>query len=491
MAFVHAFARRLSRRVYVPLLVLVLAGVALRALTIGVYSTVVTDYFTGDAGRYLRVGFDGVFSDPWQPAGYPLFLDAIRAITDVLAVTITVQHLLGVVTALTLYATVRRAGGSRPVALVPAAVALLSGDQLFIEHAFLTEALWMPLLAGGLYAAVRGGAGGDLRWLAAAGALFGLSIIVRNVSLVLPFLLAAWLLWVTGGSARRRVTAAASALLPALAVVALYAIVASASGPYTGLGQMSGWSLYGRVGQFADCRQFTPPKGSESLCETRPTGERAGAFFYLWSTESPAKKEFAAMSPEDDDTVGSFARAAVLGQPLDYARTVAKDVVRYFDPEFGFDRELSGTSLEAMGFRSSADEPVAFAATVRAKYSHLQATPGPGSGLLESWQNVFRTTGLILLISLALTAIGIVRGAAYVRAVCVLCGAFAVVLLVLPPAVSSYEGRYALPAFMILTVSAALGVTALARRGRPDAPTEEAAAPGASRPPARREPTPA
>ena len=69
MATVPAFARRLARRVYVPLLVVVLIGIGLRALTIGVYSTVVTDYFTGDAARYIRADLGGTRLDGQRSTG--------------------------------------------------------------------------------------------------------------------------------------------------------------------------------------------------------------------------------------------------------------------------------------------------------------------------------------------------------------------------------------------------------------------------------------
>ena len=479
-----ALRARTLPRIYGPLLVLVIAGVALRLYAMGVYSTVVTDYYTGDAGRFIRFGYEGIFEDEWQPAGYPLFLAAIREVIDTLTLTIGIQHLLGVLTGLLLYVTVRRAGGSRPMALVPAGFVLLSGDHLFLEHAFLTETLWMFLLAGGLYGAVRGVPDGDLRWIAAAGAILGLSAITRNVSLVLPAVLALWALVAIPGPLRARLRTACAALVPAVVVVVGYVILATSIGSYSGLGEMSGWSLYSRVGQFADCREFTPPDRTRGLCEARPTEQRPGTFFYYFDAATPARRVFPAMSPDDGEQAGAFARAAILGQPVAYARTVAKDVVRYFHPRAGFDRQLAGSTLEDMSFRTVSPDPAntaLYASRVQTRYSGVDATPDRGSGLLESYQAIFRLNGLLLLGLLALTAIGAVRCAGRARDVCVLFGVCAVVLLLLPPLVSSYDGRYSVPPAMLLAVSATLAASALlTRRAGPGPPAEDprADAPG-------------
>src|SRR4051812_48714805 len=74
-----ALARIDRRSWFMPLVALVAAGIVLRILTMALYSTVVMDYYDGDALRYLRVGIPGgMFGDAWQPAGYPLFLAGIR-----------------------------------------------------------------------------------------------------------------------------------------------------------------------------------------------------------------------------------------------------------------------------------------------------------------------------------------------------------------------------------------------------------------------------
>lgn len=462
---------RAHRDVYRPLLVLIAVGVLLRVLTMVAYSTAVMDYYTGDAGRYIRVGYHGVFSDEWQPAGYALFLAAIRGVTTTLSVTVAIQHLLGIATSVLLFATTRRAGAPRAIALIPAAVVLLSGDHLFLEHALLTESLWMALLAGGLYAAVRGRAV-NARWTLAASALLALSAVTRNVSAVLPAALAAWALVANGGSARNRLRMASAALLPAVLIVVMYIVIANAVGSHSGLGEMGGWSLYQRVGQFADCRQFAAPAGTKGLCESTPMGQRPGPFFYYWDPAAPARRVFPSMSPAVDQKVGAFARTAIVHQPLDYVRTVVKDLVRYVDPAAGFDRALSGSDPASMSFRAVSPDPAgssAFASKIRTRYTGLDASPDRGASILETYQRVFRIGGLGLLILLGLSAMSLFRANGYLRQVSALCTSFAVILLVLPPAVSSYDARYAIPPAALLTVSAALGLRVLVKPQPPAA----------------------
>ena len=445
-----------------PLLVVLGLGLVLRVYATVVYSTVTTIYYNGDAARFMRSGFDGMFSDGWQPAGYPLFLRGVREITSWLPVTITLQHAAGLATAALLYAMARRAGVGPRLSLLPAAWVALSVEHLFLEQTFLTEAIWTFLLAGALYAAIRGMDAHDLRWLAAGGAILGLSAITRNVSVPLIAVFPLWALVAWGGAWQGRLRAAAVTAGAALAIVVAYSVVATSVGDYSGLGEMRGWSLYQRVGQFADCSKFTPPDGTSGLCVDTPPDQRPGPFHWYFNPESPAWQAFPSLSPDDDDEVGAFARAAIIHQPADYARAVAKDVARYFDPHVGAERAESGTDASAITFTAGTD--ATYVAKVDSQYSGFDPTPNRGAGFLESYGAIFRLSGFLLLALIVLSAIALLRGPRAGRAALVLCATSALVLLVTPPAVSSYDGRYAIPPAALLTVSAAAGLAVLARR---------------------------
>lgn len=445
------------------------AGIFLRVLVMVSASGVVNDYFTGDSTRYARIGYGALFEDPWQPAGYPAFLAFLRGITTSLAVTVLVQHALGVLTAGLLYCAARRAGAGSIAALLPGGVVLFSGDHLFLEHGLLSEALWMPLLALALYFVIRAYAEHRLVWLPLASASLAASALVRNLSLVLLGLLVVGAAVVAGRAGLRRAPAAvAAALVPAGLLLGGYAAVVSTVGTYAGMGEMSGWSLYARVGQFADCRQFDPPEATQGLCEATPPAERSGPYHYLWAQDAPYRDVFPGMPWTASDAVGDWAHAAIRSQPDVYLRTVAIDVARYLDPQLASSRPAAGTGPDLMQFRVQSiyqPETDLYVERLRTKYSGVRAEAGPGAGILATYHRVVRVNGLGLLVLLVLTLAGAARSRGTARVTCAFACVGAGALLVFPAAVSAYEARYAIPPTMFLAVGAALGCSTF--RARP------------------------
>jgi hypothetical protein len=451
------------------------AGAIVRLAAMVLAPGAVFNYFGGDSSRYLRLestGYTSLFDDPGMTAGYPAFLDALQAISSQLAFTIAVQHLLGLATAALLYATLRRAGAPLGLALVPAAVVALGGDFVYLEHALLTEPLWTALLAGSLYCAVRAlGEGGAWRWLAASGALLGLSATVRSPALLLPVVLVPWVLLAFGPGPRRRLVAAAALLAPFVVLVGAYAGAARIADGYAGFSDLSGFNQYGRVAQFADCRRFTPPAGTERLCETTPAAERPGPFFYQWSPESPMRRAGLLNTPEDADVLGRFARAALLAQPLDFARVVAKDVVRFAVPDVGTDRPFSGSGPGRMSFGWTAPVQQAapreqIAAGYATVYDGVPATMPDTAALtaLQVYQEILRVPALLLLAGLGLSAAGLVAGRGRARHVTLLLLGVALYIYVVCAALNSYEVRYGMTPSALLLGAGALGAWALRLR---------------------------
>src|SRR5919198_1854571 len=114
------------------LLGLLLAGVALRLIAILSWwpATALDD-------SYERFADSNPFANPLHPAGYPLILGALGAMTRELALTIFVQHLSGIVSALLLWGATRRLTGSAWAGLLPAAIVLLDPDLIFLEHSIM------------------------------------------------------------------------------------------------------------------------------------------------------------------------------------------------------------------------------------------------------------------------------------------------------------------------------------------------------------------
>jgi 4-amino-4-deoxy-L-arabinose transferase-like glycosyltransferase len=298
-----------------------------------------------------------------------------------------------------------------------------------------------------------------------------LSALTRNVGLILPIVVAVWFLFVTRGRWQARARSAGLVVLPAAAVIVLYLVTASLANGESGLTEMGGWNLYGRVGQFADCHKFTPPKGTQRLCEATPPGQRPGPFFYVWETGSPARLVTGQRVEADNaGPPGRFARAAILAQPLDYARAVTKDMVRFIDPTVGTDRANSGTQVLDFGFDKNSQYTQGFESTLRQRYTGV-GQRATFVTLFRSYQHVLVPGGLgiTLLILLSLSGLAFGRGPA--RSVAALLGVTAFLLCLGSVATWGYDIRYAVPPLGALAGCAALGWLSLAnRRVSRDAP---------------------
>jgi hypothetical protein len=299
-----------------------------------------------DSARYARIGAGAIYGDFWMPAGYPMFLWLLRAVSSQLWFTIWIQHVLGLGTGIFLYLSMRRLDMLRAIACFPAAIPLLSGDHLYLEHTVMADHLIIFLTAGGIWAAICGLVPNvHLRWLASASAL-----LARSVGLVLlPILVLCAALWVKE-SFRTRCAAVAATLLPGVTVFAFYiGGFYFARGQYLGLTDMNGWNLYARVAPFADCRKFTPPEGTAILCDERPPAKRPGPFGYVWDPECVARKHFE-LGPKASRTLGEFAKRAIIRQPSEYARSVLIDLVRFIDPAIAPNRRYGGQGSEILSF---------------------------------------------------------------------------------------------------------------------------------------------
>jgi hypothetical protein len=238
-----------------------------------------------DTVGYLYQMQIGPFNDPVHPAGYGLFLEAIRAVTTTIEVTIAIQHLLGLASGVVLYAAVRRFGLPVWAALVAAAAILLSLDQIFLEHALMSETLFTLLLSLSLYSCARAYVPGrrltrdiDARgaWLLAAGVLLALATCVRGVGLPLALAFVVWAALALPATGWARVRNAGLMGGAIIAVLLGYATLNYVVSDDFALSETSGWALYSRTAPFADCERFTPPEGTERLCETTPKESRRG-----------------------------------------------------------------------------------------------------------------------------------------------------------------------------------------------------------------------
>ena len=173
---------------------------------------------------------------------------------------------------------------------------------------------------------------------------------VRSAGVALLAVLAFVAVLAAGDGLRNRAVAACFAVVPAGLVFGLYvAVFWLSGGRYLGISDMRGWNFYSRVAPFADCTKFTPPKGTEVLCETRPPAERPGPFGYVWDLQSAPRRAFE-LGPETGKKLEKFAYKVMRHQPLDYARAVLLDLARFVEPSLGGNRPLAGQPREVISF---------------------------------------------------------------------------------------------------------------------------------------------
>ena len=461
---------------YRPLLVLLGLGVAVRAATMALFFPAVMASY--DSPRFARADPQGLFDDYWMPAGYPAFLKVLHNISEEVWFSIAVQHVIGVGAAVLLYLTARRLGASGALACVPAAFGLLSGDLLYLEHIFLADGFMLALCIAGLAAAAWGlHPTVDRRLLFLAGALIAAATLSRPTAAAVLVALLAVAAASGGRGAKRwpRLRSVTAAAVGAVTVFALYGgAFAVKDGRYLGVGDMSGWLLYGRAAPFADCDEFTPPEGTERLCDQRPPAERPGPFGFVWPDDAPARQAFTQLGPESGKLPGEFARAALLHQPGSYVSAVALDLVRYVEPEAGLEKPYSGQGrdLVSFGFRDAAVERIVIDGLAR-RYDGTELD-APGTDLLESYQDLVRVDRLVLAAAILLTVAGLLLARGPLWTGTALFGLSGFGLYLVPAMTISYDFRYGIPPSALVVMAAVLaGAGLLERRRRRSAPADD------------------
>ena len=454
------------------LAILVLIAVGLRLALWLAYSPAIVNL--ADAGAYVSAAGNELFGDATRTVGYPIFLRAVHAVSAQVEFTIAIQHLIGIVSGLVLYGTVRRLGAPVWAAVVAAAAILLPLDQMVLEHALMNEPLFTLLLVIGLYAAVRaledprpiaGRLDSRHAWVAAAAVAIGLSAWVRAVGAPVIALFVLWFALALPGSWRARLANAVACAAAAGAVLLTYFAIHESHTGYFGLTESSGWALYSRVAPFADCSRFEPPEGTRPLCEETPPDQRAGPDFYGQQPDSPARRLFGA-PPAGNEELGAFARRTLFAQPLSYLEDVGRDVIRYFQPSF-MPQDFSGVGPDLLDVnRRAGDVELALAATFNAYYTDDEYEINRGVDTLAAIQDVLRVHPRLLLLSLLLALAGVVVARGRLRWGLLLLLATALAVMVIPPATVIWSSRYAVPAQGPLVAAAAIGAWALFERTR-------------------------
>jgi hypothetical protein len=420
-----------------------------------------------------------------------MFLHVLHWIAPHLILVIIVQHGLGLSAAVLFFLAVRRCGGPRGLGLAPAAIIVLGGDELFLEHSALSDSLFVFLLSAMLYCAVRASQG-SAWWAALAGLCAGLGVWDRGAGIGMLAVIALWLVFSAGRPTRRTIAVGALSLAVSLASLGVYIEWRSSESGLSGLTTNNAYNLYSRVAPWADCTKFTPPPGTRVLCESTPPsqrgltppsqpgfrlgeGYRAGEDYIYYA--SPANDLFGpaylvSKYPHAMELLQRWSEAAILGQPLEYLHAVWLDTLRLIDPNrrsYG-DRsadELVGFLLYGPDMHSGANAFVAYWQTLL--YPGDPATHRGAVGPFKEWELITRVDGAWMVILLALSLAGpwlAVRGT---RAGTTLFAVTALVLLFFPIVTKGYDYRFVIPAFAPLFAAGALAVWGLVVRVGPRA----------------------
>jgi len=227
--------------------------------------------------------------------------------------------------------------------------------------------------------------------------------------------------------------------------------------------------MYARAASFADCKEFTPPAGTESLCETSDPRTRQGPDHYMWQPDSPAIKLVPDGPTSEDALVGAFGGAAAKAQPLDYGRVIAADLWRFVAPD---ERPGFGQSPQSLDLRQRNFSWEEFNKTsVVPLYGPTEIKVRPQVWHLAQFQKVVRVHGVLVLMATLLTLAGLaLAGSARNRATLLLLGGSALAVLFMSVAVQEYNWRFAVPVLPFLLGGGAAGAAVLMARLRSRSP---------------------
>ncbi|WP_433411957.1 hypothetical protein ACQP1V_24145 [Microtetraspora malaysiensis] len=385
-------------------------------------------------------------SATFHPIGYPLLLRALLPFHSV-TVVVAVQHAMGLVTGLIGYALVRRRGLPAWVGVLAAAPVLFDASFLRLEHAVLSDALFILLVVSAV-AVLGWRERPTTRAALAAGLLLAGAALTRTIGLPLLGLILLVLVL-------RRVSwrpLAALAVAGALPLAGYAAWYGSVHGRVA-LSGADGVALWARTMTFADCAVVQPPPELAPLCPNGAVQDAASE--YVWDPKASINLlpggRFA-----HNEQAREFALRAIAAQPLDYLRDVLADTSIAFHwtpvahpartvPAFGF----------AHGTWPLPDQPLV--AEVRRTYdSDITAMRSvrPWADVLIAYQHLAYLRGPVLAAILLLGAAGAVRRPGRAALPWVV----AVGLLVGPVAALDFDHRYVLPVVPVACVAAALAV---------------------------------
>lgn len=445
------------------LVIFLVVGTVLRVLATIAYQPAIV--YT-DSQQYLN-NMHKLSPDQLNPIGYDFVLRPMVAVGGLTFVVI-VQHLVGLLLGIAIYALARRLTVYRWLSAVAAAPILLDAYQVQIEQNIMAETTFDVLLVAILWLLLGRGAPGWKR-AAAVGLLIGAAFAVRAIGLVLLIAVVLYLVVVGNAWRKRRlhlVRRTAAAIAGFALVFGTFVVYFHADTGRWGFTGAENEVLYGRTAVVANCAKLLLNEGTRLFCPTEPLGQRQGVDKYAhnhygdpnWPGPLPPGTTKRQLATE-------FARLVIRHQPLDVTWAAVKDFAKGFAPtrttspdDVPLDRwqfqttypnlEDPNTAKTAVKFGGSEPQVVRLPAEILRGY---QLHGGYTSGTL---------LGLCVLIALAAVA-GLGRAKTSGLRAAALLPAAAGVILLLGSAAFEFSWRYQLPGLVFFPLAGAIGLRAL------------------------------
>ena len=479
---VREFAGRSRRAVREHWLFAIIAvcGTALRVVVQLAYQQAL---IFPDSERYLQYAHNflsGQWSPDWlRTSGYSILLMP-AVLAHNLSVVVAIQHLLGLATAVLIYATLIHFGARRWVAALATIPVLFDPLQLDLEQYILTDvcATFLVFLALVVLVWKRDALG--KRAALTAGLLVAAATIIRESDLLvmipaLLYVVAVIRPW------RRCARLAGMALLgcaiPVLGYLSWFAVWFGTFNFVTYTNQFT----YGRIVQFADCTGLSLPSYERSLCPTQPPAQR-NLDWYMWAPQSPQVLLQPTAGLSKGEIIHDFNTRILEHQPLSYLEAVGGDIVYSFSPVRGDgpERYPKGYHDFHTYFPSGKGE----LATLR-QYTGSTGRVQPAlAGFLTGYGHDFYVPGPLLAAGLVLGLAGTAglgrARRSKLRGPCLLFSLGTIAMVVPPFIIATFDWRYELPQFYLIPIAAVLGVRAMTARDSDTSPAAPSTGPAPS-----------
>jgi hypothetical protein len=440
-----------------------------------------------DSFSYMKQSVELLPLGELRPAGYALMLHLLQPFHSLLLVT-TVQHLMGIALGVVIYAVLRTRGLPAWGATLAAVPTLFDSRQIWLESSILSDTLFTLVLM--IAVAILIVRPKPTIWQAVlVGLLVSWASVIRGNGAPVFVVILAFLLVMRVGW---KVFAACLAAF--VVPLAAYVLIFFSEHGQLNFTDSSGLFLWSRTMSFANCAVIKPPPSLVPLCpENQPDypagrtpawsvpavlNERTPAD-YLWATDAWYRvNAHPGVNAYNNKLAMQFAERAIVAQPLDYVKTVGRDVLLTF---FATDRS---TDYLAMQFTVAphVDPMAPYMRYWENRYAHAHSNTHvvqPWAYLMFWYQQPVWFPGWVFFLVMAGGLVLLIRRWRGWGRYAALPWGVAVVNLVVPIAVSEVDYRYAISAVPFACL--ALGL-ACNRVPAPGVPAPGVPAPGVPAP---------